>query len=240
MRSFTFENHNSDHLVGGGIRRTTGGSTYTDIFSNTTTGTSGITLSTAGSTRLTVDHAGSVGIGTNSPGASAILELSSTGKGFLLPRVTTTQRDAISSPATGLQVYNTTANKPEFYDGDSWEFGRHRRGRRRDRHRRPDRRGDGLHDRLQHVHRPRRGCFHCVGRRQQPRGGPRRACRQHHRQFQHGGRHVGASIQHHRRFEHGGRPGYDGHQYRGLRKHGRGQQCARRQHDRRAQHGHRL
>lgn len=61
-----------------------------------------------------------VGIGTSSPHASAILDLTATNKGFLPPRLTTTQRDAISSPATGLIVYNTTNTRYEYYTGSTW------------------------------------------------------------------------------------------------------------------------
>jgi len=64
---------------------------------------------------------GSFGIGTASPDSSAILELSSTTKGFLLPRLTTTQRDAVSSPAEGLVVYNDSTNALNFYNGSSWQ-----------------------------------------------------------------------------------------------------------------------
>ena len=42
------------------------------------------------------------------PDSSAILELADTSRGFLLPRMTTAQRNAIANPAVGLQVYNTT------------------------------------------------------------------------------------------------------------------------------------
>jgi hypothetical protein len=52
--------------------------------------------------------------------ASAVFEIESTTKGFLPPRMTTVQRDAISSPATGLQVYNTTTNTNDFYNGTAW------------------------------------------------------------------------------------------------------------------------
>jgi hypothetical protein len=52
--------------------------------------------------------------------ASAILEVKSTTQGFLPPRMTTTQINAIASPANGLEVYNTTLNCPCFYNGTSW------------------------------------------------------------------------------------------------------------------------
>jgi len=48
-----------------------------------------------------------VGIGTITPDASSILDLTSTSKGLLAPRMTSAQRTAIASPATGLLVYQT-------------------------------------------------------------------------------------------------------------------------------------
>jgi len=54
------------------------------------------------------------------PNASAVLQADSTSKGFLPPRLTSIQRDAISSPATGLSVYNTTTNTNDFYNGTAW------------------------------------------------------------------------------------------------------------------------
>jgi hypothetical protein len=53
--------------------------------------------------------------------ASAITEIRSTTKGVLLPRMTTTQRNAIASPATGLEIYNTTTNRKEVYNGSYWQ-----------------------------------------------------------------------------------------------------------------------
>jgi hypothetical protein len=61
-----------------------------------------------------------VGIGTAAPNASALLDLTSTVKGFLMPRMTVTERDAIVAPATGLQVYNTTTNTVNTYNGTGW------------------------------------------------------------------------------------------------------------------------
>jgi hypothetical protein len=63
---------------------------------------------------------GSVGIGTTSPVASAKLQINSTTMGFLPPRMTTTEINAIVSPAEGLIVYNTTLHELCFYDGTGW------------------------------------------------------------------------------------------------------------------------
>jgi hypothetical protein len=66
-----------------------------------------------------------VGIGTSSPAASAALDIASTNKGFLPPRMTTADRTAIISPATGLTIYNTTKNCNETYNGSSWVSNTH-------------------------------------------------------------------------------------------------------------------
>ncbi len=58
---------------------------------------------------------------TSTPNSTAIVEMTSTTKGFLPPRMTTTDRDNISTPAAGLTIYNTTTNKLNFYNGSSWE-----------------------------------------------------------------------------------------------------------------------
>lgn len=52
--------------------------------------------------------------------ASAIIQADSTTKGFLPPRMTTTQKNNISSPASGLVVYDTTTNKLCCYNGSTW------------------------------------------------------------------------------------------------------------------------
>jgi hypothetical protein len=61
-----------------------------------------------------------VGIGTTSPAASAQLEVSSTTKGFLPPRLTNAQRDAIVNPVAGLTIYNTSVNAFQCYNGTKW------------------------------------------------------------------------------------------------------------------------
>jgi len=61
-----------------------------------------------------------VGIGTTTPNSSAKLEVNSTSQGFLPPRLTSVQRDAIVSPAIGLVIYNTTSNCLNFYIGNGW------------------------------------------------------------------------------------------------------------------------
>ena len=52
--------------------------------------------------------------------ASAMLDISSTTKGLLVPRMTTTERNTIGSPADGLIIYNTTTSSLEHYNGSSW------------------------------------------------------------------------------------------------------------------------
>ena len=72
---------------------------------------------------LTATTFAQVGIGTSTPDASAALDLTSTTGGLLLPRMTDTQRLAISTPvAAGLMVYVTDLNGGSFmfYDGNSW------------------------------------------------------------------------------------------------------------------------
>jgi len=64
---------------------------------------------------------GLVGIGATTNNASAKLQVDSTTQGLLPPRMTTTQRDAIASPAAGLVIYNTTTNKLNVRAASAWE-----------------------------------------------------------------------------------------------------------------------
>ena len=63
-----------------------------------------------------------VGIGTTTPDPSAELDITSTTKGLLIPRMTNAQRKAISNPAAGLQVFVTDFDGGSFmfYDGTKW------------------------------------------------------------------------------------------------------------------------
>jgi len=78
---------------------------------------------------LTIKPSGNVGINITTPDESAILEVRSTSQGFLPPRMTESQRNAISSPATGLLIYQTDGiSGLHYYNGSSWEpfvSGRH-------------------------------------------------------------------------------------------------------------------
>lgn len=84
-------------------------------------GGASINLHVSGTNVISVTTANSVGIGVTTTSASAILQIDSTTKGVRLPRMTTTQRDAISSPAEGLEIYNTTTHTKDFYNGTAWK-----------------------------------------------------------------------------------------------------------------------
>ena len=74
----------------------------------------------SGASQIQIKGSTSISSGFNQPDASAQLDISSTTKGFLPPRMTTTERNAISSPAAGLMIYNTTTNKLNVYT-TAWE-----------------------------------------------------------------------------------------------------------------------
>jgi hypothetical protein len=72
--------------------------------------------------QLKIQTNGNVSINSASDVASAQLQIDSTTRGFLPPRMTTTQKNSIASPATGLVVYDTTLNKLSVYTGLVWEM----------------------------------------------------------------------------------------------------------------------
>lgn len=68
---------------------------------------------------MTLDTSGNLGLGATA-NAAALLDLTSTTKGFRAPSMTTTQRDAIASPVGGLLIYNTTQLSYQAYNGTVW------------------------------------------------------------------------------------------------------------------------
>jgi hypothetical protein len=66
-----------------------------------------------------------VGINTSTPEPTAMLDVTSSNKGFLPPRMTTAQRGQIVNPATGLTIYNTSKNCIETFNGSSWVSNTH-------------------------------------------------------------------------------------------------------------------
>lgn len=80
----------------------------------------GVEFYTNNTLRTTISQGGDWYIGTNTLVPSAIMTIESTTKGFLPPRMTTTQKNAISTPATGLQVFDTTLNQMSYYNGTTW------------------------------------------------------------------------------------------------------------------------
>lgn len=75
----------------------------------------------AGTNKYTAYFDAGIGIGAvNLSTSTAALSITSTTQGFLPPVMTTTQRNAISSPASGLSVYDSTMNDTYFYNGTYW------------------------------------------------------------------------------------------------------------------------
>jgi hypothetical protein len=70
---------------------------------------------------MRINSAGNVGIGATSIESNCLLKLQSTTKGFRPPSMTTTERNAISTPIAGLMIYNNSTNKLNFYNGSAWE-----------------------------------------------------------------------------------------------------------------------
>ena len=74
-------------------------------------------------TAITIDGSQKVGVGTTTPHTSAKLDVSSTTQGFLPPRMTQSQRNAIESPAAGLMVYQTDGTAGNYYfNGSAWVY----------------------------------------------------------------------------------------------------------------------
>ena len=90
-------------------------------YSNNSGLASNLAFMTGASERMRIDSSGNVGIGTSSPNASAILDAQSTTKGVRFPNMTTTQKNAVATPAAGLVVFDTTLSKLCVYSGAAWQ-----------------------------------------------------------------------------------------------------------------------
>ncbi len=66
------------------------------------------------------NNGSNLGVGTTTPNNSAITEMNSTTQGFLPPRMTSAQRDAIQNPANGLMIFNLTSGCPNYYSNNQW------------------------------------------------------------------------------------------------------------------------
>lgn len=119
IRTDTFPYSRVDTLdFGGTVIRNKNG---TIIASPGGTGTLDQTLTAGNTSALGFGVSGASSIGTTTQDSKAILTLVSTTRGFLPPRMTTTQRTAISSPTTGLIVYDTTLDTQVIFNGANWE-----------------------------------------------------------------------------------------------------------------------
>ena len=69
--------------------------------------------------RFYVQENGNIGMGTTTPATSALLDMTSTTGALLLPRMTTTQRDALTA-VNGMLIYNSTLGKFQGYEAGVW------------------------------------------------------------------------------------------------------------------------
>ena len=111
-----------------GINSNSNQTTKSLIVSNSHSGSGasniGISAAASGGTNnyaiVVPSGGGNVGIGTTTPNASALLDVTSTTQGAVLPRMNTTQMNAISSPVAGLMVYNSDSTSYCYYNGSVW------------------------------------------------------------------------------------------------------------------------
>ncbi len=81
-------------------------------------------LYSKGSSAIALNPSGGgpgVVIGADTLNTKTLLQLDSTTRGFLTPRMTETQRDNIASPPEGLEIWNTTTHKKNWYNGSAWK-----------------------------------------------------------------------------------------------------------------------
>jgi hypothetical protein len=113
------------NVTGNFILRTEAGTEYFkvnrlsgDFETKPSTSPSNIKLAWSGTSYF---NTGNVAIGASTANASAKLDIQSTTQGFLPPRLNTSQMNAVSSPATGLAIWNTDSLRLFSFDGTSWK-----------------------------------------------------------------------------------------------------------------------
>jgi len=116
------------YVLRSGTNANAGVTSYSGYFSNSHIGTSstniaGLFSAQSGTNNYAIivpSGGGRVGLGTITPNASALLDVTSTTQGAVLPRMNTTQMNAISSPVAGLMVYNSDSTSYCYYNGTAW------------------------------------------------------------------------------------------------------------------------
>jgi hypothetical protein len=111
---------NSSIFIGASTQANANSQTNQIVIGTSETGLGSNTTIIGNSSTILTALRGAVITGGTSVNASAQLQVDSTVRGFLPPRMTTTQKNAISSPATGLVVYDTTLNQISYYNGTTW------------------------------------------------------------------------------------------------------------------------
>ncbi|HMQ08010.1 MAG TPA: FISUMP domain-containing protein [Saprospiraceae bacterium] len=111
---------NSDVQLKASIATGGGGTGVARINSMGGFGAQSLNLGVNGNDNLNINNQGKVGVGTSAPHASSILDIQSTNAGFLPPRLTQAQRNAITMPTIGLTIYNTWTNCLQWWNGDGW------------------------------------------------------------------------------------------------------------------------
>jgi hypothetical protein len=111
---------NNSILIGQNTKALADNQTNQIVIGYDETGLGSNTTIIGNSSTVTTAIRGRVLIGTTTVDASAALNITSTTQGVLFPRMTTTQKLAIGSPAAGLQVYDTTLNQMSYFNGTTW------------------------------------------------------------------------------------------------------------------------
>lgn len=112
---FAFINQNDDLVMG--LQQTGAGDAILRFYDSA--GNEGIRLDARLPFHAESFIMGNLGLGTQTPAASAVVDIASTAGAALIPRMTTAQMDALTG-ADGMMIYNTTVNDFRFYVNGAW------------------------------------------------------------------------------------------------------------------------